>query len=63
MNYPPAYFNFSYYLIESVVITPQNDAARSEFNDKPIGEVDAPSDRMPVHVERRQRLTACYSLR
>ncbi len=54
MKYPSAYFNFTYYVIESALIMQQNDAARSDLNDKPVGEVDIPSDRTSAHVERYQ---------
>ncbi len=63
MKYPSAYFNFTYYVIEPALITQQNDAARSDLNDKPVGEVYMPSHRMSKHVQRCQRLTAGYSLR
>ncbi len=54
MKYPSAYFNFTCYLIEPALITQQNDAARSDLNDKPVGEVDIPSGRTSAHVERYQ---------
>lgn len=56
MKYPSAYFNFTCYLIEPALITQQNDAARSDLNDKPVGEVDVLSDRMYAHVERGQQV-------
>ena len=54
MKYPSAYFNFTCYVIEPALITQQNDAARSDLNDKSVGEVDVPSGRMSAHVERGQ---------